>query len=173
MFYGDQKQAADFVEGRPCNTVMRGCRTVPKSELIPVMKSAAVLLHLSVAGAKGIMTSKVTEYLAAGPPILTVPGDGDVVDALLRDTGAGESCADVNSAFAFLLNRYEAWTASGPQVTASTTADLQRFSRRHQCEKLARHLQSLTDSSMNCDSKNSAIRNEPEGSPSRLIRKAG
>jgi glycosyltransferase involved in cell wall biosynthesis len=65
---------------------------VPHDQVIIMLKQSAVLLLAinNSPNAKGILTGKFFEYLAAGRPILAIgPADGDLAQ-ILTDSGAGE-----------------------------------------------------------------------------------
>ena len=142
VFWGSQ--VASFVEplvsSRLCRKVVKAKSHIPKTEANARMKGSQVLLHLSYRGTKGLFTSKLMEYFAAGAPILSVPGDGDVVDHFLRDTGAGVSLDDPGAIAEFLLKHYQAWKR-GETIANSVDPGIKEFyTRRKQAEKMARLL---------------------------------
>ena len=137
-------QAAYFIEpqvhGRLCQKIVKAKPHITKREAVARMKGSQVLLHLSFFSAKGVFTSKLSEYMAAGPPILSIPGDGDVVDSFLRDTGAGVSLGDAGAIAEYLLEHYQAWKR-GKTIAHSVNPAIKEFyTRRKQAEKMARLL---------------------------------
>jgi len=113
---------------------------VPKPEAISHMLGADMLIHLSHPGTTGVMTSKLPEYLAARKPILTIPGDGDVVEAILKETGAGCALGQAEDIAQHIINAYDA-NAAGKDMT--NRADLSRYTREHQCQILAEYMENV------------------------------
>ncbi len=139
-FYGNVDQAVCFFHERPCQRVAICHPVIGRLELIPLLMGSNILLHLSTAGSKGILTSKLMEYLGAGQPILTIPGDGDVVDAFLKETGSGISCSTVQCAKEFVLEQWQRWNQGLPSNYQVSPAVKRRYTRRIQCERLAKLL---------------------------------
>jgi hypothetical protein len=143
FFYGDEKNLQAELSTRLCKSLFEFRPTIPKAELLPLLHGANILLHLSTPGAKGIMTSKITEYLGARRPILTVPGDGDCVDALLAETGAGKSCGSAAEAKKFLVSEWETWRRGRDSNYIPQNQSLDVYTRRIQCQHLSQILHRL------------------------------
>jgi len=131
---------APLVVQRFCRKVVAAKGHIPKREAVARMKGSQVLLHLSFGGVKGIITSKIMEYMAAGAPILSVPGDGDVVDRFLKETGAGVSLGEPGAIAEYLLEHYQAWKRGEAPQNAVDPAAKEFYTRRKQAEKMARLL---------------------------------
>lgn len=83
---------------------------VPLREAHLAMARANLLLLLSpVTGESGMPGGKLYEYLAAGPPILAIPGTDRFVLDVLRETGAGEGASTPDEVADALLRQYAAW----------------------------------------------------------------
>ncbi len=85
--------------------------SLPNRDVLERMKSVSVLLLVvnDTPNAKGILTNKFFEYLAAGKPILAVgPADGDLA-AILKESGAGKifDYSDTEGIQAYLALLYE------------------------------------------------------------------
>jgi glycosyltransferase involved in cell wall biosynthesis len=114
------------------------------SEAIATQQSSQVLLLLinNTGNAKGILTGKFYEYLAAKRPILAVgPTDGDAA-AVLNETGAGvmvgfKEGKATEQAILDFYNRYK----SGNLQFEPNSVEL--FSRRSLTEELSKLLNSL------------------------------
>ena len=120
---------------------------VPHDEAIRYMKRASLLLLCinRVAGAEGIVTGKLYEYLASGRPVLGVgPAGGDAA-AILSETSAGQLFGhdDAEGVTAFLQRHYAAWERDEPVAGATETAAA-RYSRKRQTGRLAELLDRLT-----------------------------
>ena len=113
---------------------------LPHREAVHRMVDSAVLLLVinRVASARGIVTGKLFEYLAAGRPILGIgPVDGDAA-RILEETRAGSMIDynDIGGLERFVQGAYEAWK----ERRAYTVADpvrVEKYSRRHQSKVLA------------------------------------
>jgi hypothetical protein len=95
------------------------------------------LLLLAHRHDKGLMTSKVFEYLGAGRPILSIPSDGDVIDALLSETGAGASASTAEEVGRILLEYYREWRDGGRVGCRGDSRAIARYTRRSQAARLA------------------------------------
>lgn len=93
--------------------------------------SADVLLLLTnVVGHDGVPGGKFYDYLAAGRPILAVPGGDDFVDEALRSTRAGLSASEPREIAEALAHWYESWRTAGrvpsqglPEAAAAYSID--------------------------------------------------
>ena len=121
---------------------------VPHDAAVRRMASSTLLLLVieRFAQAKGMITSKLYEYLASGRPVLGIgPAAGDA-DALLREHRAGcvvdwDELAHVKER---IVTSYEAWAASHPKGGASWE-EIQVHNRAHQAQRLADELNAVTD----------------------------
>jgi hypothetical protein len=120
--------------------LMAHCNLFPyvdKNELIPVLKGACVLLHFSWGNSKGLVTSKLYEYIGSRRPILSIPGDADIVQSTLDATGCG-LCADSPSEIcAFLIKKYNKWLSNHSSGSNPISHDVHRFTREYQASRLA------------------------------------
>lgn len=119
---------------------------VPHGEAVQIMQRSHLLLLVinRVAGAEGIMTGKLYEYLAAGRPVLGIgPVHGDAA-AVLRETGGGElfDYDDPDGVASFIRSRYDAW-ARGDVAAGAPPEAVAAFSRRGQTERLAAILDTI------------------------------
>lgn len=120
---------------------------VPHEEAIRQMTRSTLLL-LTIepfAQARGMITSKLYEYLASERPVLGIgPPDGDA-NAVLHDAGAGRvvSWDDPHTAAETIQVHYDAWAAGSPRAGASFDA-IQHHNRQHQAERMARLFDELT-----------------------------
>lgn len=115
---------------------------VSAAEAIRMQKESSVLLLLNPTHARkthGTMSypSKLFEYLAAGKPILAVPGDGDWVEQVLTTTGAGVSASSVEAVEGKLMEWYSAWRAGGQVPYTGNREEILKFSHRSQARRMA------------------------------------
>ena len=100
------------VEGSGLSGVVQRIGFVPHREAVAEMRSADVLVLVlgPEAACRGILTSKLPEYLAAGRPILGLVPEGSLAD-VLRRTGAAEIVAPnyATGVADALLRLYDLW----------------------------------------------------------------
>ncbi|MDR0537556.1 MAG: glycosyltransferase [Tannerellaceae bacterium] len=108
----------------------------PASEIPSILNRSSILLLLtnktSSLGPKGIMTTKLFEYLAIEKPILCVQSDESHVAELIRKTRSGLAAVDSTEVYNFLLKHYTQW-----QREKNISVDIDRdavsyFSRERQ-----------------------------------------
>lgn len=114
------------------------------SEAIAKQQSSQVLLLLinNSGNAKGILTGKFYEYLAAQRPILAIgPTDGDAAQ-VLSETGAGKMVGfeDNQATKQAILEYYNRYEENSLKVE---TTSVERFSRRSLTGELAKLLNNL------------------------------
>lgn len=116
---------------------------VPHAESVSLLTNASILFLVipDVKGAKGILTGKLFEYLAARKPILCLgPRNGDAA-AIIAECKAGEtfSRSDLFEVKAFFLKEIECWKEGKPALEEDET--YHKYSREVQ----ARQFKSLID----------------------------
>lgn len=119
---------------------------VPHSKALELQKSSQVLLLVvnNTPNAKGIVTGKFFEYLAAGKRVLAIgPTDGDLAD-ILAETGAGDvvDFSDIDKAVN-VLNRYFKLFAEG-KLTPERKG-IEKYSRKELTGQLARILNEISN----------------------------
>jgi len=123
---------------------------VSRAEVLELQRRARMLLLLGWRdrSQRGITTGKVFEYLAAGRPILAIDcARGDTIDALLRETGAGWSCADEGELERRLLTAYGEWGTLGDVQWSPQPAAIDGYSHRSMARRFAAELDQLVLSS--------------------------
>jgi len=137
-FYTPQPRSPQLrVNHRPCAKLVEIVSKVPFHDIITIEQSASVLLFLSHIKTKGIMTSKIFEYLGARRPILSIPGDADCTDALLRETGAGLVARTRQEAARIILAWYQTWIRDQHLPYHPQPEKLARYTRFKQTACLA------------------------------------
>ena len=120
---------------------------VSHEEAVRQMARSTLLLLViePFAEARGMITSKLYEYLASERPVLGVgPPSGDA-GALIAKHNAGDLVAwdDVQGARRVLMSHYESWESGTPQRGVDR-AQLGEHTRRHQARRMARVLDAVT-----------------------------
>jgi len=120
---------------------------VPHEEALRRMAHSTLLLLVieEFAQAKGMITSKLYEYLASGRPVLGVGPSGGDADALLREheVGAVVDWGDADRMKEMIATHYEAWQDGTPR-SGAVWADIQQHNRVHQAQRLADELDTST-----------------------------
>jgi len=143
-FFGPHEKELNSLRKRlRCRNCVRCCPRVGHSEMIRQQRSCSVLLLLKSSEPLGTIGSKAFDYLAAGRPILNVPGDGDVVDELLRETQAGVSLGKPAEIASALTKWHQEWKATGSIQCRSIPEVVAKYSREKQAGTLGQILDSV------------------------------
>jgi glycosyltransferase involved in cell wall biosynthesis len=120
-FYGrgNEKRLETLFRGHPQSSLVKIGGALSWSDCRQVQRGAAVLLQQAFPGRKGIITSKIFEYMAARRPVLAMPADNDCVEALLNKSRAGFSCTTSDEIANCLLRWYQEWKQTGTIICHS------------------------------------------------------
>jgi hypothetical protein len=110
---------------------------VSKEEAIQETKMATVLSYPGWLGTKGIISTKIFDYIASGNPIIIAPGDKDIIDNLLFKTNTGESVFFAKDLAAILNKWYCLWEKNQDILTNRNSEAVQFYSRENQAMALA------------------------------------
>jgi len=117
---------------------------VPRIESLRAQGEADMLLLLESGApeARGVVTGKVFEYIAARRPILSVgSGEGSAIARLLSETGAGRAVGEeVDAIKEVLISLLQAQKPSWYQPNNDA---IQKYSRKHQASQLVALAHSL------------------------------
>ncbi|HUP22939.1 MAG TPA: hypothetical protein VNB06_08360 [Thermoanaerobaculia bacterium] len=124
---------------------------VPRSEALRLMLGADLLLALSARDAQrhnhhlrhGVVPAKVFEYLGARRPILNVPGDAGLLDALVEETGAGVTLSSPREIAAYLTRLAAMKDEAAAPAAAVDGRRILRYSRAFQAGQLAKILDDI------------------------------
>lgn len=123
---------------------------IPHHEALEIQRNSHILLLVlsTSPSAKGIITGKIFEYLAARKPIVAVgPVDGDL-SIMLNKVGAGRmfDYNDVDAMANQILSYYKGYKESNFTIV---DADISSYSRRKLTGQLSEILNSLTEKGEN------------------------
>jgi len=112
---------------------------VPYTEAVRCQResTALLLLNWQAPEEKGLYTGKVFEYLGAKRPILAVPGNGGVVDELIRDTKAGVVASTKEQLICIISKWYREFQETGGLRYRGEQAVIMQYTRAQQAYKLA------------------------------------
>ena len=113
---------------------------IPRTELLPLMHRASVLLVLTCQstpnGAHGIMGTKFYEALGVEKPVLCVRSDEECLAQVIGETNAGLAATNADEVKTFLTDKYREWKQHGFTHQAVDREQKQRFTRQHQAKQL-------------------------------------
>ncbi len=116
---------------------------VPKEEVIEIQNKSDLLVMTAHTNQKGIPSSKVFEYIGLNKSFIVCPGDGDILDKLAEESGLGTVCNSTESVYRFIKERIEMKITGNQNNFHVDENRIKRFSRIHQTEILAKHLDKL------------------------------
>ncbi len=141
-FYGPtEDELRPLLRGLPRASVMvRVMPWVPHCESVRLQQQADILLQLAVNVEHGVLTGKLFEYLGARRPILCVPGDGNGLDAILKETQTGVSCNSPAEVVQQLRQWLAEWRRTHFVPYVGRPDRIARYSRQLLAQQLARVL---------------------------------
>lgn len=129
---------------------------IPADRIPKVLQEASILLLLTnrsdKKGPKGIMTTKLFEYLAVNRPILCVRSDENLIEGAINEMNAGMAARVAEQAYEFIMQQYLAWLAQGYTVGNADMEKVQQFSRRFQARQFATLINETIESRSNQNS---------------------
>lgn len=118
---------------------------VSKELAIEETVNADVLAYVGWQGTKGIISTKIFDYIASGNPVLIAPGDQDVIDKMLLDSNCGVSVNSVNDCVSALNKWYEEWEENGLIAMNRNVSFINSFSREEQAGLMAKHVLNIIE----------------------------
>ena len=121
---------------------------VSNHEIPDILNSSSIVLLLTNKSVgtktpKGIMTTKVFEYLAVEKPVLCVRSDEGCLAETIRETGSGIAASSVEEVERFILEKYAEWKQNGYTHQKIDRQKVQQFSRKEQAKQFVRIFASL------------------------------
>ena len=113
---------------------------VPNDKIPEILNESSALLLLTnkstgEKASKGIMTTKVFEYLAVEKPVLCIRNDEGCLAATIRETQAGLAADRVDQVEQFLLEKYDEWKQNGFTHQQVDRQKVIQFSRKEQANQ--------------------------------------
>jgi len=122
-----------------CSEFINNIGPVSFHDSIKAQQEACALLFLSYSGMKGVITAKLLEYLGAGRPILSVPGD-EVTSSLLEETQTGLTARTAEEIAQILLDWIDQWKRTGYVEYNPRNDKILFYTRQNQTKRLAQVL---------------------------------
>lgn len=117
---------------------------VPHRSALELGAKSHVLFYAGWAGHKGILSTKIFDYLGLHRNILIAPGDRDALDELIASTQSGKVAHDSQEMKAFLDEWYNEWASHG-ELKYHGNATIECFSSEAQCREMVRSLDCLVE----------------------------
>ena len=116
---------------------------VPKEEALSFLNSAQLLLQLSYKNKKGIVSSKIFQYMYSGKPILLVSNNEDIMEKIIRETNTGEICKTPDKIADYILNSYSKWENNQTLERKVNKEKLAFYSFKNQVDQLDKIISDL------------------------------
>ena len=116
---------------------------IPKKEALSFLSSAQLLLQLSYKNKKGIVSSKIFQYINSGKPILLVSNNEDIMEKIIRETNTGEICKTPEKIADFILNSFTKWENNQTLERKVNKEKLAFYSFKNQVDQLDKIISDL------------------------------
>lgn len=138
-FYGTEKEMLEpYVEKHGLADIVHCKDRVSYSKIPAILSASNVLLVVTRFGRKGILTTKLFEYMASGKYILCVPNDKEVIEECLVASNSGTAVSTVQETKQCLTDLFKEWRATGKIESNNINYSyIGGFGRRHITRKLA------------------------------------
>lgn len=137
FFTSKAENLFQMIGGRPCAKMVEINSWVAHRESIRVQQEASALLFLPHTEDKGIITSKLMEYLGTERPILSIGGDNDVTDAVISETGTGRIARSVEDTIIILREWHREWKQTGTVAFRGDRKKIEQYSWPSRAGQLA------------------------------------
>lgn len=141
-FFGDQESRV--------NSVLSGyeqffecSERIPREEILDLEKKSHLLLHVAWQGYKGVIASKIYEYIASGTRIIVAPSDDGAIHQIVESSGCGSLISDEDKLISFLEQEYNAFEKKDTVKNNVNVPNVQQFSREKQVEHLSQLLNKI------------------------------
>ena len=114
---------------------------IPRKQVIEMQKKSHALLMISHTNAKGVLSSKLFEYIGIKKPIILCPGDKDEIDAIMRTLDYTYICNSAEEVAKSLEDLYK--ESNSNLLKFNDTNSRNSYSREIQTKKLAQIFDSL------------------------------
>lgn len=109
---------------------------IPRDEILALEKSAHLLLHVAWQGYKGIIASKIYEYIASGSKILVCPSDDGAIKDIVESSKCGVVTSNEEEIIQLLNAAYNDFLMGNNEKNDVSAPEAQQFSRLKQVEQM-------------------------------------
>jgi glycosyltransferase involved in cell wall biosynthesis len=136
-------EVAKVVQNAVPSSFITTTARVTKEDAVRETVEATVLSYAGWKGVKGIISTKIFDYMASGNPILIAPGDNDIIDRLLKESHTGHS-VNTSEEFTNCLNSwYNEWRRTGEVSQQPDWNIVYNYSRENQADYMLSIIDSL------------------------------
>jgi len=114
-----------------------------REKILEIEKRSHLLLHVAWKGYKGIIASKIYEYIASGSRILVAPSDDGAIKEIVESSGCGKVTDTVGETFDFLLEMWNKYQNGEKLKNDLNRPEVEQFSRQLQVKQLANFLDEI------------------------------
>lgn len=112
---------------------------VDSSEIPELLNKASIGLILAnssnLNGPKGVVTTKLFDYLGAELPVLCVRSDEDILESVIKRLNIGISARNELEAYGFILGKYREWERNGYTSISVNQEYKKQFDRKVQAKQ--------------------------------------
>ena len=112
---------------------------IPREQILTLEKRAHLLLHVAWQGYKGIIASKIYEYIASGTKIIVAPSDEGAIEDIINSSGCGTILSTEQALLDFLTIEYTKYKKGIVEENDISEDRIQAFSREKQVESLVKN----------------------------------
>ncbi len=117
-----------------------------RAKILEIEKRSHLLLHVAWKGFKGIIASKIYEYIASGSYILVTPSDEGSIEQIVNSSGCGTTTNSVDETYHFLRQVWEEYQKGTKRQNDLNSQKVNQFSRQLQVSQLAGFLNKIKGS---------------------------
>lgn len=112
-------------------------KRVSKEEAIRYVKNAHCLLFTSWDNRPGMIPAKFYDFIASGTYVINCPGDQNIIDQIVTETGVGDTMSSAGDVEDKLQELYNLWKEKKSWTRQRNESAIQRYSRKNQAARMA------------------------------------
>lgn len=141
-FYKDQEQRiAKAMKGY--EAYYSCTNRVERKAVLEMEKASHLLFYVAWDEQKGIIASKIYEYIASGTFILVTPTDKGSIEEIVAQSECGVCTASAEGTYSFLKAEYQQYLQGKYRINDISKQNVKQFSRVEQVKKLAEIFNSI------------------------------
>jgi hypothetical protein len=113
------------------NVEIQSIPKLPQAEAIKYTVNTEVLFYPAWKGMRGIVSTKIFDYISSGNHVIIAPGDDNVIDFLVSSSNSGKSFNSASELSNHLSKLYSSWRSAGKLSTSINEEFVNYFSREN------------------------------------------
>lgn len=143
-FYGTEKEKLEtYITQFKLHGIVNLKERILYSKVPELLSKSDVLLVLTNHNRKGVLTTKLFEYMGVEKFVLCVPSGSDEMDEVIRKANVGKTVRNVDEAKECLANLFNEWKQKGEIAISPNSDYIKGFGRKALTGKLANILDSV------------------------------